>query len=272
MRTTLRIQRIRRFPLATVVVAGFLAGLLPAPPAGAPSVSSGTPPAQPAPAATSAAATSVTAGFVVVDLTANPKDPDATQIVSFRGATASNGPAVVCATISDPPANGTTPYAINQLAQLVACANNAGTTISRRVAAATHIKRVAGTFVKRGTPRLISDKGEVVTVIVIDQAQAFVIEGSESQPYLVRGRKPKLTFEEKARESQFQSDLKSLIQVVAGIAGLEAGIAAFDITKTEVKNVDWPYLFNQKLRLKRAPVTVAAESGEASRFFKRRRT
>ena len=262
MRTNLRIQRMRRLPLATVVVAGFLAASLPAPPARAQSVSSGTPPAQPAPAAaTNAAATSVTAGFVVVDLTANPKDPDATQIVSFRARTASNGPAVVCATIPDPPDNGTTPYAINQLAHLVDCANKPETTIGRRAAAATHIKRVAGTFVKRGTPRLISDKGEVVTVIVIDQAQALFIEAAE--PYLVRGRKPKLTFEEKARESQFQSDLKSLIQVVAGIVGLEAGDPAFKIADTKVKNVDWPYLFNQKLRLKRATVTVAAESGKS---------
>ena len=47
-----------------------------------------------------------------------------------------------------------------------------------------HIQRVAGTFVKRGTPRLISEKEEVVTVVVINQAQAFYIV--EPEPYLIR--------------------------------------------------------------------------------------
>ena len=101
-----------------VVAAGFLGAVFPAPMARA------TKPVVRDPAVATGSSCraergggAVTAGFVVVDLTANPKDTDATQIVLFREVTASNGPEVKCLMIPDSPANGTTPYAINQLAR-----------------------------------------------------------------------------------------------------------------------------------------------------------
>jgi hypothetical protein len=197
------------------------------------------------------------AGYVLVNLTANPKDTDDAQIVSFRTAVASGGAKVDCATVG--PA-GT--YTIAHLAQLVACAE-ADAQIDHRAKAATEIKKLARASVKQGTPRLISEKAEVVKVVVIDRAQMFSLEGA-AQPFLLRGKKPKVGFDEKARESQFASDLKSLVKVLAGIVGAEAGDATFAPGKIKPPvTVDWAHVTTQKLRLKRATVTVTAESGKA---------
>jgi hypothetical protein len=211
------------------------------------------------------------AGYVVVDLTANPKDTSTVQIVSFPHKTVtSSNTTIDCAKIqapvaTAPAAGGVAPpgYVLGDLARLVACAADGRQAIDRRAAAASHVKGVAQAFAKSGTPRLITDAGEVLNVVVIDRAQAFSLEGA-AQPFAVRGRKPKVTFEEKARETQLASDLRSLVRVAAGIGGAEAGAADFDISKIVAPQpVDWAHVFPQTLLLRRATVTVTAEPGKA---------
>jgi hypothetical protein len=205
-------------------------------------------------------AAAVTA-YVIVDLTIDPKDPDATQIVSFRSHTVTSTTAVTCTSVVPPDPSGPKPvYEITQLAGLVDCAADTAVSAGNRAAAAAHIRLVAQAGSDLGTPRFISRKGEVVRVVVIDRAEGFFAKGA-AVPFMVRGRKPTVTFNEQARETQFMTDLRALIQIAASLAA-ETGPDLPAPAEVTTKPVTWAFVSNHALRLTRATVTVTAEAGK----------
>jgi hypothetical protein len=227
-------------------------------------------------------------GYIIVDLTADPKDPDATQVMTFDGATAGEGTKVACETIAPPPKEADARVrAVSEIAGLVECAASDTTPIKNRILAAERIRAAAQAAAKQGTTRFITTKGEIVRVVVIDKAQGLYEitkekkDGKEVETetfHLVRGKKPSVGFKENARQTQISTDIKSLVQVAAGILGAdEPGLETVpapptkpDPTKTKAKDVSWAFVSSHGLGESRATVSVSVEAGQATTLLARR--
>jgi hypothetical protein len=139
-----------------------------------------------------------------------------------------------------------------QLLALVERAIDPDRPLGERLAAIRETGQKAREHSKESALRVVSDEGETVRVAVLFDATLI----TEEARWRVTGRRPQVTFDEQPRASRLQTDLATLVQLGAALAGVSAA------REGTTMPVAWLVVQDHRLRTERATLTITATLGE----------
>lgn len=140
-----------------------------------------------------------------------------------------------------------------QLGARISCASNEAQGIDARLAAVNAIAKIAGASTRHSDLRRITERGDLVRTIVLFTAMFT----QDSDEWEIEGPRPKLTFEEKARQARIATDLEALFQLaLKGAPKLPSRAVAAP------RPVTWLSVQDYVLKSERATLGVTASLSE----------